>query len=198
LLIAWPGVAPRECGALTTTVDLHATMCDVFGVTPRHRTHGHSLVPLLEGSVASVREWALCGVWGREVHVIDATRTFAKSPVDTNRPLSVFSNRWSTMPIRALPGWGFPNPDHRARLDRLPGSDVPVIRQPFDPSDDLPFWAMGGFNGDLLYDHAEADATGDLRNLAAEKVAGEMTDLLVEAMRAVEAPTEQLTRLGLT
>ena len=49
LLVAWPGVAPGTCDALTTTVDLHATLCDVFGVTPEHRTHGHSLVPLLDG-----------------------------------------------------------------------------------------------------------------------------------------------------
>ena len=60
-----------------------------------------------------------------------------------NRPLSMFSNRWSTMPIRALPGYRMPRPDDRAWLDRSPGSDVPVIRQPFDPSDDLPFWGMG-------------------------------------------------------
>ena len=88
--------------------------------------------------------------------MIDATRTFARSPVGTNRPLSMWSNRWSTMPIHALPDWGFPSPDHRARLDTYPGSDVPVIRQPFDPSDDLPFWALGAFEGDLLYDHRDA------------------------------------------
>ena len=140
---SWPGVAPGTNGALTTTVDLHATLCDVFGVTPEHRTHGRSLVPLLEGTATSIREWALCGVWGREVHVADATRTFARAPVDGNRPLSMWSNRWTTMPIRALPGYRMPRPDDRAWLDRAPGTDVPVIRQPFDPSDDLPFWAGG-------------------------------------------------------
>lgn len=198
LLISWPGVAPRACDALTTTVDVHATLCDAFGVAASHRTHGHSLVPLLDGTATSVREWALCGVWGREVHVIDATRTFAKSPVATNRPLSMFSNRWSTMPIRAVPDWGFPRPDHRARLDRYPGSDVPVIRQPFDPSDDLPYWALGAFTGDLLYHHCEADPAGNLRGAVTDAGAVEMTDLLVEALRAVEAPAEQLARLGLS
>src|SRR6185503_14645557 len=103
LMIAWPGAAPGTCDALTTTVDLHATLCDVFGVTPEHRTHGHSLLPLLDGTATGVREWALCGIWGREVHVIDATRTFAKTPVTDNRPLSMSSNRWSTMPLRNFP-----------------------------------------------------------------------------------------------
>jgi hypothetical protein len=194
LMIAWPDVAARTCDALTTTVDVHATVCDAFDVTPSHRTHGHSLIPLLDRTATGVREWALCGVWGREVHVIDATRTFAKAPVAGNRPLSMFSNRWSTMPIRALPGWGLPNPDRRARLDRYPGTDVPVIRQPFDPSDDLPYWALGAFGGDLLYHH-DAGPNDDVHDAAAET--SEMTELLVEALRAIDAPAEQRERLGL-
>jgi arylsulfatase A-like enzyme len=198
LLVAWPGLAPTTCEALTTTVDLHATLCDLFGVQPEHRTHGRSLVPLLDGSATAVREWALCGVWGREVHVADATRTFAKAPVDGNRPLSMFSNRWSTMPVHAFPDLRLPRPDGRARLDRLPGSDVPVIRQPFDPSDALPYWAGGRFAGDVLYDRFEADATGEVRNQDDGAAAKEMTELLVEALRSIEAPAEQFERLGVS
>lgn len=196
LLISWPGVAPTTTHALTTTVDLHATLCDAFGVNPEHRTHGHSLVPLLEGRTSSVREWALCGVWGREVHVADATRTFARAPVEGNRPLSMFSNRWTTMPIRVL-GYRMPRPDHRAWLDHLPGSDTPVIRQPFDASDALPFWAGGTFSDDLLYDRDEADATGEVRNDTGGVAETEMTELLLEALNTIEAPTEQRIRLGL-
>jgi arylsulfatase A-like enzyme len=196
LMVAWPGATARTCDALTTAVDIHATLCNVFGVTPEHRTHGSSLVPLLTGAATSVREWALCGVWGREVHVADATRTYARTPVDTNRPLSMWSNRWSTMPVHALPDVRLPRPDARARLDRLPGSTVPVIRQPFDPSDWVPFWALGPFAGDLLYDRFECEATGAVHNRAHEPVAKEMTELLVEALRAIEAPYEQLARLG--
>jgi arylsulfatase A-like enzyme len=197
LLISWPGAAPGTCDALTTTVDLHATLCDVFAVAPGHRTHGHSLVPLLDGSASSVREWALSGVWGREVHVADATRTFAKAPVETNRPLSMWSNRWSTMPVRAFPDVRVPRPDRRAELATAPGTDVPVMRQPFDPSDALPFWALGSFSGDLLYDRLEADATGEVRNQAAVgATAAEMTELLEAALRSIEAPKEQLVRLG--
>jgi arylsulfatase A-like enzyme len=196
LLIAWPGAAAGTCDALTTTVDLHATLCDVFGVTPEHRTHGHSLVPLLEGTTTSVREWALCGVWGREVHVADATRTFAKAPVETNRPPSMYSNRWSVMPLRAFPDVRLPRPDHRARLERAPHSEVPVIRQPFDPGDRLPYWAVGRFSGDLLYDRCEADANREVRNQAPGPAAAEMTELLVEALRSIAAPAEQLVRLG--
>jgi arylsulfatase A-like enzyme len=201
LLVAWPGVAPGTSGALTTTVDLHATLCDAFDVTPEHRTHGHSLRPLLEGTASSIREWALCGVWGREVHVADATRTYARRPVEGNRPLSMSSNRWSTMPVRAFPDLRLPRPDRRATIDFPPGSDVPVLRQPFDASDALPFWAGGHFDGDLLYDRAECDAEGGLRDHLSEgggqAEAKEMADLMAEALRSIEAPHEQLVRLGL-
>jgi len=63
LLVRWPGVAPGECGALTTTVDLHATLCDQFGVTSPQPTHGRSLLPLLTGERESVRRHVLGGVW---------------------------------------------------------------------------------------------------------------------------------------
>ena len=71
-----------------------------------------------------------------------------------------------------------------------------MIRKPFDPSDDLPFWGLGAFGGDVLYDR-EAAAGGAFRNEAGGAADKEMTDLLVEALRAIEAPAEQLVRLGL-
>lgn len=198
LLIAWPGVEPATCDALTTTVDIHATICDTFEVTSDHTTHGRSMRPLLDGSASSIREWALCGVWGREMHVADRTRTFARAPVRGNRPISMYSNRWSTMPIRFFPELRLPRPDSRAQLDRVGDSNVPVIRQPFDSEDMLPFWGLGRFSGDLLYDRFEADSTGVVRNRADGPEAGEMTDLLVEALRDIRSPAEQFERLGIS
>ena len=62
-------------------------------------------------------------------------------PSGDNFPLSMWSNRWSTMPVHGLEdAVRLPPPDRRARLDFMPGSDVPVIRQPFEPGDRLPFW----------------------------------------------------------
>ncbi len=48
LMIHWPGAPRREIGALSTNVDIHATIADAFGVEAEHRTHGRSLVPLLD------------------------------------------------------------------------------------------------------------------------------------------------------
>ena len=134
LMIAWPGVEPRRTQALTTNVDIYATLADVFGVASGHRTHGHSVAPLVTGQATQIRDWLLAGVFGRWVHVIDGKRKYARAPVNAdNVPLSMWSNRWSTMPVHSMPDLKLPRPDRNAYLDYMPGSDVPVIRQPFAP-----------------------------------------------------------------
>jgi len=184
------------CDALTTAVDLHATIADAFGVTPRHRTHGRSLAPLLTGAATSVREWAIGGVFGNWVQVTDGRLKYARAAEGDNFPLSMWSNRWSTMPVHVAGIDELPSPDHRAWLDRMPGSSVPVIRQPFQPGDALPFWVNGGNVGQHhLYD---LDVDPDEReNRVGESVQRTMDDLLRTALRELEAPEEQLQRLGL-
>ena len=197
LLIHWPnGSALPDCDALTTNVDLFATIADVFGVEADHRTHGRSLVPLLAGTTTSVREWALGGMFGCWVQVTDGRRKYARGAVDDNFPLSMWSNRWSTMPIHGLPSLRLPPPDKRARLEFMPGSDVPVIRQPYEPGDRLPFWAGGGVDDHHCFD-VENDPTED-EDLVGTHVEREMLDLLHTALRDVEAPDDQFARLGIT
>lgn len=196
MLVSWPGVQAGSVDALTTSVDIHATLCDIFGVAPNHRTHGESLVPLITGSATTVREWALTGVWGRGVQVIDGTHKYARAPLPENRPLSMWSNRWSTMPVHAFPGLRLPRPDRRAELAYMPGSDVPVIRQPFVAGDDVPLWARGAVQSEhLLYD-IDADPTED-RNLAGSAVERQFENLLRDVLTDIEAPADQFERLGL-
>ena len=197
LLISWPGVAPGTVDALTTNVDLHATFVDVFGVEPAHRTHGRSLVPLIHGETDSVREHTLLGYWARHVHVVDTERHYARAPVGENFPLAMWSNRWSTMPIHARPELRLPRPDRRAELAYMPGSDVPVIRQPFTSGDFLPFWAYGVETDQHLLHDLDTDPW-QTRNLAGTAAEKEAVDLLRAALDEIEAPTEQYERLGLT
>jgi arylsulfatase A-like enzyme len=196
LLIAWPGVAPRAVDALTTSVDIAATLAELFGVGFAHRTHGRSLLPLIHGAATAVREAVLSGVWGREVHVVTDHRKYARAPRTDNAPLAVWSNRWSTMPVHRLPQLRLPRPDERAALARMPGSRVPVIRQPFAAGDALPFWAWGDFSGNHLYDLR--DDPQETRNLAGTAAERDAADALRAALEAVEAPPEQFARLGLT
>jgi hypothetical protein len=195
-MVRWPGIDPGARDALTTTVDVFATIADVFGVAPAHRTHGGSLLPVLHRTVQAVREWVLAGVWGREVHVVGPGCKYARAPVGGNAPLSLWSNRWSTMPVHRFPDLRLPAPDDRAWLDHMPGSTVPVIRQPFGPGDRLPYWAAGPFDGHRLFDLDDDPAEEhDLRGTPLE---AELADLLRTALVDVEAPDDQLARLGLT
>ncbi len=198
LLIAAPGVVPGTNNALTTSVDLFATLAELFGIEAniRQRTHGRSLLPLLAGTAKSVRDWILAGVWGREVHLIDHTTKYARAPRDKNRPLGAWSNRWSTMPTHLLTReQEMPLPDERARLDRMPGSNVPVIRQSWDESDAVSFWALARFSGNHLYD-LQNDPNED-NNLAGGVLEKDVAAKLRDAMKSVEAPEEQFVRLGL-
>lgn len=196
LLVRWPGVEPGARDALTTNVDLHATLCDLFGVTPQHRTHGRSIAPLLTGTASSIREHALAGIWSREVHVTDGRTKYARAPEGDNAPISLWSNRWSTMPVHGFPDYRLPNPDQRAWLDVMPGSEVPVIRQPFGPGDGNAFFpSKARFRGHHLFD-LDDDPHED-RNLAGTPAEKDAADRLREALLEVEAPVEQLERLGL-
>jgi len=109
----------------------------------------------------------------------------------------MWSNRWSTMPIHAMPNVRLPKPDSRAVLDYMPGSDVPVIRQPFERGDAVPFWAMtnAGEPRDLLFDVIE-DPSED-RDLCGTDLESRLIDVLRSALSAVEAPLDQLERLAL-
>jgi arylsulfatase A-like enzyme len=197
LLIHLPGVAPGSCDALTTSVDLHATLCDLFGVEARHVTHGRSLLPVLRGETRAVRDWALAGVYGRWVHVTDGRFKYARAPVrDDNLPLSLWSNRWSTMPVHGMPDLKLPLPDRRAAVDFMPGSDVPVLRQPFEPGDALPYWCLGQpANQHCLYDLH--DDPGEQHNRLGGPEERRLLELLHMALAEVGAPRDQFRRLGI-
>lgn len=198
LMIRWPGAGAGVCDALTTTVDIHATLMDLFGVAQRQLTHGQSLIPLLEKRVDEVRDYVLTGVWGREVQLVTREWKYVRSPVETNSPLSMLSNRWSTMPSHRMANRarGLPMPDSRAVLDRMPGSDIPVIHQRWEAGDEVPFWAnASGSTGHLLF-----DLSGDpseQNNLAGGATEAALVDRLVEVFGKLGVPDTQYERLGL-
>ncbi len=196
LMIRHPGIAPGVCDALTTSVDLFATLADLFGVQVRQRTHGRSLLPVLRGEAGSVRDHLLTGVWGREVHLVTPEWKYARAAAGANAPLSMMSNRWSTMPTHLIDRHvALPPPDHRAFLDRMPGSDIPVIHQPYSAGDPLPFWARTRSSGHYLFDRTSDP--GEVRNLAGGAQEAEAARRLSQALKAIEAPESQFVRLGL-
>ena len=195
LMIAWPGVAPGVCDALTTAVDIPATIADLFGTTFEHRTHGRSLLPLIRGEAQSVRDYVLTGCWGREVQIVTGEWKYSRAPAGENFPLSMWSNRWSTMPVPRYPELRLPAPDSNAFLDHMPGTDIPVIRQPFAAGQFLPFWAYAKFSGNRLFNLT--NDPNEEEDLVGSKMEGEMADRLRQALIEIEAPDDQFVRLGL-
>jgi arylsulfatase A-like enzyme len=196
LLVRWPGQAPRDVPALTTSVDLHATIADLFGAEVEHTTHGRSLLPLIDGATDRVRELALFGYWGQHVGVTDGRYRYLRGCAGDNFPLSVWSNRWSTMPVQPFPELRLPRPDLRATLRTMPGTSVPVIHQPFAPGDTVPFWA--GFappDTSYLFD-TEVDP-GENENRVGERSEADMEEALAEGLASISAPPELLERIGL-
>ena len=132
------------------------------------------------------------------MQVTDGTRKYARGASGENFPLSMWSNRWSTMPFGNMGIEGLPAPDHRAWLDRMPGSEVPVIRQPYQPGDMLPLWAAVNACNDrhFLFD-LDIDPD-EQENRTGGSDGQEMLDLLHTALGEVDAPDDQFARLGLT
>ena len=65
--------------ALVAALALVVVLAFVVRAVFRLRSGQHArgtldVVPLLEGQQSSVRELALSGVWGREIHVLDSSR----------------------------------------------------------------------------------------------------------------------------
>ena len=110
----------------------------------------------------------------------------------------MWSNRWSTMPIHAYPNIRLPRPDERATLDYMPGSNVPVIRQPFEEGDAVPYWAQSANSStgeDFVFNVVNDPSEQEDRS---ESSAHErLSKLLRDALTEIDAPSDQFTRLGL-
>ena len=100
------------------------------------------------------------------------------------------------MPISAYPRLRLPDPDRRAYLDFMPGSDIPVIRQPFESGDLLPYWSLNPKIDDHYFFDLNLDPKED-ENRIGEKTEDQMVEMLRVALREVSARQEQFDRLGI-
>ena len=197
LMIAGPGIDAGEVNCLTSNVDIHATLTELFSVEFEYITHGKSLLPVIYGEQSHVRDWPIGGIFGQWVQIQDGKNKYARASVGDGFPLSMWSNRWSTMPIPAMPRLRLPNPDKRAYLDFMPGTEIPVIRQPFKQGDLLPFWSMNPSLGQHHLYQLDKDP-GEENNCVSTSLEDDMIELLRVALKEMQAPQEQFERLGIS
>lgn len=196
LMIHLPGGrrAGERIQALTTTVDLYPTILQWFGLEPVRPVHGRSLVPLLEGRVEKVRDWVLYGWWGQAVNYADGTHTYLRAPqAGDNSPLDAYSIRWST-----APWWKLPDLAGRVEYGSfMPQTEMLVGRLRLRPEEMGQVYCRPAqvIREPLLFD-IRADEAQE-HNLAGTPLEREYQGKLRRALGEMQAPGEQLVRLGL-
>jgi arylsulfatase A-like enzyme len=187
-LLIWHPESPHmgeRVSALTSAVDLYATMLEALGIDVPDESHSRSFMPLLRDDADAHRDRALYGYWGSAVNVTDGRHTYFR-PCDPTRPTDCYSTE-----MMNPNGWFVPrSPKESAESG------------PFLPYTDTPVWRFEGasfaqLDGEHLYDVREDPR--QRRNLVDEDpdVADRMRDHLVAAMDDLDAPEGQYERLGL-
>lgn len=187
-LMVWHPESSRTGGrveALTTAVDLYATILEALDAPVPDHVHSQSLLPLLCEDRDDHRDWALYGYWGSSVNVTDGRYTYFR-PCDP----SVDAYCHSTGMMRPQGPFKPSEPQKDAESGAfLPYTDCPVWRYSGHayPRQDEP----------MLFDTA-ADPRQE-RNLVADGRAAEsnMQNLLRDAMDALDVPENQYRRLQL-
>ena len=181
------GAPGGRTSALTSAVDLYATILEALGASPTPDVHSRSLIPLLTGEQDTHRDWVISGYWGSSFHVCDGRYTYFH-PCDPDVP----AESHSTMMLLMAPWDWFmpPRPHYDADAGAfLPYTESPVWRYtvPSQWRHDKP----------MLFD-VDADP-GQLNDLAGSGDPNEdrMRDLLIEVLDAMRAPESQYARLHL-
>jgi arylsulfatase A-like enzyme len=171
--------------AVTSAVDLYATVLDAMGVDGGEQRHSRSLVPLVAGQSTDHREYALYGYWGSSINITDGSYTYHHPPIaDSTTPCH------STSMLN--PHSWFTPPTTRTDLDAgeyLPYTEATVWRYSEDS------WLQ--HRDKRLYD-VEGDPQ-QRDNLVDDEpdVTTRMQTALDRRLTELEAPIYQWERLGL-
>jgi arylsulfatase A-like enzyme len=174
LMIAHPGSKPHAVDALTTAVDVCATLRQACGVTPSDGPDGRSLLPLVLGDQTSHRDEVLFGDFGSGVCLATADWILAQGSV-AGQPLHWYSTTAQRVSADMTAG------------HFIPGVPIPQWRVP------VPCTGSPSF----LWRRHPFALTPEDRLHTEPEVASSMRDRLRAALRAATCPPETYQRLGL-
>ena len=186
LLVSWPG-APGggECAALTTNVDINATLVDVFGVPAASgRARRIARTTRCAAKPLTVREWAIGGVYGNWVQVTDGRRKYARGAAGTELP-ALHVVQPLVHHARARPGRPGPaahrptaGPASTSCRDRT----SPSSASPSSRATAVPFWVgNNAVDAHFLFDLGNDPQENE--NLRGTAVEADMVELLRVALR---------------
>lgn len=182
------GAADTRRGDLAQTIDIAPTLLRFFGLEPTADMQGKDLGTEPVSSPASTERSALFGIHGGHVNVTDGRYVYMRSAATpANEPLEEYTLMPTHMRSRFSPAelqewvpaepFAFTKGLRTIRVDAQGG------------------WVNSWQHGTVLFD-LESDPH-QVSPLDDEQVELRMAQLLVEAMRANEAPRSQFERLGL-
>lgn len=174
-------------GALAQTIDIAPTVLRFFGLEPTADMQGRDLAVVLADD-QRIHGGALFGIHGGHVNVTDGRYVYMRAAAESaNAPLDEFTLMPTHMRTRFAP-------TELAEWEPAPPFDftkgVRTMKMPARAH-----WMNPWLHGTLLYD-LETDPD-QVRPLVDDQVELRMVQLLVELMRASDAPAGQFVRLGL-
>lgn len=180
------GIAGERRDEIVQTIDIGPTLLDAFSLERTPDMQGESLSSVI-ASGEPLREAALFGIHGGHANVTDGRYVYMRAAATPdNQPLREYTLMPTNMRGRYLP-------------DVLAGA---TLREPFSftkgmPVLDLPALAPtnpAAFGSQLFDLHSDPRQE---HSLIDDEVELRMAQLLVDLMRANDAPAEQFVRLGL-
>ena len=177
LMIAHPEGEAERVDAVTSAVDVYATLLDALGARVPGETHGNSLLSLVRGETSEHRNYALYGYFGADLCITDGRYTYFH-PGDEDAVVNIYS----TMHMRRKAG--------PAEVASIPYTDTEVWRYPAGTG-------RRQASEPMLFD--VQDDPGQEDNLARDRPdeVERLQRALSQRLSDLGAPAEQFERLGL-
>jgi arylsulfatase A-like enzyme len=170
-IVSHPHASPGRRQQLVQLVDIYPTVLSALGRPCPGGIHGVDLLPVLADQTARTRDYALAGQFGRSVTITDGRWNLHQSPAGDNTPLYWYGHCLAKF-IKYNLG---PYQDGRREVRNCES------------------WREATWLSDKQADPAE------MTNLASSQPAQlrAMQAAMAKELRRLEAPAEQLTRLGI-
>ncbi|MCS7464196.1 sulfatase-like hydrolase/transferase [Paenibacillus doosanensis] len=176
--------------ALTSTVDIYATIMEAIG-EPQRLGHGRSLLPLLRGETDKVRDWALYGYFGGALNITDGRHTYHVAP-DENVLLYNYSTMYINPAAFFLPGY-VPEQVEAGRF--LPYTDATVWKYEVKLPPEFASFRQTGYATELYDTERDPWQEHNLLDSSTE-LHDRMKELLRSALSELQAPPEAFARAG--
>ncbi len=204
LVVHQPGQQEKtEVDLITQATDIFPTILELNGIdveTCDYPLHGRSVLPLMNGSQEPIHDYALYGVFGKQVNIFDGKYTYFRAAVrEDNMPLSVLT----AVPTTIFHYWSHKHIKDLSKIEMgsfLKWTPYPVYKF---TADNLSM-TDPSHRFDVRYDDISTHMLFDIENDYSQKnpiddkeIEDRMCRLLVRAMEEHDSPDEQYERLGL-